>query len=112
MSSSPRIIVVVAAVIVVAVAAFTLMNRPAEEPADTSPPTADVGPDVSVLVGESFVLDGSRSVDDRALSGFEWRLGDGSTKTGSTVAHSYGEAGVYTVTLTWWMRRVTRGRTH
>ncbi|OGD55569.1 hypothetical protein A3K81_05170 [Candidatus Bathyarchaeota archaeon RBG_13_60_20] len=99
MSRSPQTFIALAAVLVVAAAAYTLMSRPSEL-LDTTPPVADAGPDVSMLVGESFTLDGGGSVDDGVVSSFEWSLGDGSTKTGSTVTHSYGEAGVYTVTLT------------
>jgi len=99
MSRPLQTFIALAAVIVIAAVAYTLMSRPSE-PLDTVPPVADAGPDQSVLVGESLTLDGSGSADDSGISGFEWSLGDSSTKTGSTVTHSYGEAGVYTVTLT------------
>jgi hypothetical protein len=51
--------------------------------------------------GLTVTLDAGGSSDpDGALSGFTWDLGDGSTATGSSVSHTYGEPGTYRVTLT------------
>jgi C1A family cysteine protease/chitodextrinase len=46
-------------------------------------------------------LDGSTSVDsDGSIVGYSWNMGDGNTKTGSAVSHSYSKPGNYTITLT------------
>jgi len=45
---------------------------------DGEAPTADAGPDFRLSVGESAVIDGSGSTDDRAIVRWQWRLeGDG-----------------------------------
>ena len=36
----------------------------------------------------------------QACDNYSWSMGDGTTKTGEVVSHSYGSAGTYTVTLT------------
>lgn len=59
------------AVVVLAAVAYILMGGQPEEPRDTAPPVAVAGDDVSVLVGESFTLDGSGSVNYGTISGFE-----------------------------------------
>ncbi|MEQ9401365.1 MAG: trypsin-like serine protease [Longimicrobiales bacterium] len=46
-------------------------------------------------------FDGSSSSDpDGTIVGYAWTFGDGATATGSTVVHTYTEAGAYTPTLT------------
>lgn len=53
---------------------------------------------VEVEVGEEFDLDGSNSRG--APSSYTWEFGDGETGSGSTTSYAYGEAGLYTITLT------------
>src|SRR5699024_4278160 len=43
---------------------------------------------------------GDGSTGDGAIADYRWDFGDGSTGDGATAAHTYGEAGTYTVTLT------------
>jgi PKD repeat protein len=56
--------------------------------------------------GLAAVFDGSMSIDpdgaapDRAVVGYSWAFGDGTTATGATVSHTYGESGAYRVELT------------
>lgn len=54
-----------------------------------------------VNVSESVEFDASSSNDpDGNLAGYSWSLGDGSSRSGQTVTHSYGSTGTYTVELT------------
>jgi predicted transcriptional regulator len=56
--------------------------------------------DVLQLVGVVF-LDGFRSTDfEGYLVDYDWDFGDGTQGTGETLAHTYEDNGVYTVTLT------------
>jgi len=51
--------------------------------------------------GQSVTFDASGSGDaDGTITSYEWDLGDGTTATGETVAHTYGSEGSYSVTLT------------
>ena len=77
--------------------AVTVFVRPTP---DTTPPTAEAGPNVTVSVGDSVTLDASGSTDDQGLLGYQWTLGDGSSATGQTVTHTYDSAGTYTATVT------------
>lgn len=72
-----------------------------EEPATgNEPPTAVASVPASATVGENVTVDGSASTDDEGIVSHEWDFGDGTTATGATASHAYGEAGNYTVTLT------------
>jgi PKD repeat protein len=65
-------------------------------------PIADFGylPQYPVR-GESVRFNGSASADrDGSITSYEWDFGDGTTGTGETPSHTYGDDGVYTVTLT------------
>ncbi|GJQ62206.1 MAG: hypothetical protein SCALA702_12590 [Melioribacteraceae bacterium] len=65
-----------------------------------NPPTAEAGDDRLVAVDELFVINGEGSVDsDGRIIRFDWDLGDGSTKSGYSVAHSYANPGKYTIKL-------------
>lgn len=71
-------------------------------PAPNTPPTANAGPDQTVLVGESVMFDGSASSDpDGTIQSYDWSFGDNTpSQTGVTVTHVYSAAGQYTSTLT------------
>ncbi|MFO8034066.1 MAG: PKD domain-containing protein [Candidatus Bipolaricaulota bacterium] len=75
---------------------------------DTAPPPlrADPGGPYSGTVGETIRFDGRNSEGD--IVEYRWDMGDGRTRYGSTVQHSYGREGTYTVRLT---VRGTDGRT-
>ena len=51
-------------------------------------------------VGKEVIFDGSGSSDDDGIVDYDWDFDDGSTSAGSTVTHSFDEAGVYRVGLT------------
>jgi PKD repeat protein len=67
-----------------------------------TPPVADAGPDQTVYLGTTVVLDGSGSHDvDGPIAGYSWDFGDGTpVGSGVEVTHDYSDHGVYTVTLT------------
>jgi PKD repeat protein len=51
--------------------------------------------------GLTCTFDGSGAADpDGSIAGYAWDFGDGASGSGKTVAHTYGRAGSYTVTLT------------
>jgi hypothetical protein len=64
-------------------------------------PTANAGPDQTVIVGEIVNFDGSSSSDpDGTITSYDWNFGDTNSGTGVSPTHSYDTAGIYTVTLT------------
>ena len=63
-------------------------------------PTANPGGPYEGLVGGDITFDGSGSTDnDGELVEYLWDFGDGSTGTGSSVAHTYSTAGTFTISL-------------
>jgi len=56
-------------------------------------PVVDIGPDQSVLIGETVTFNGS-------TSSTPWNFGDGTTSNEITTTHTYSAAGTYTATLT------------
>jgi len=67
---------------------------------DSVPPTANAGPDQTVQVGNTTILDAGTSRDNVGIAEFSWNFGDGKTAPSLRVAHIYSRAGVYNVTLT------------
>jgi subtilisin family serine protease/PKD repeat protein len=66
-----------------------------------NPPVANAGGPYSGTEGVAVIFDGSGSYDsDGAITAYDWNFGDGTTGTGISPTHTYGTAGVYTVTLT------------
>ena len=64
-------------------------------------PVADARGPYTAVVNVPLTFDGTGSSDpDGDPLSFTWDFGDGSVGTGATPAHTYGAAGVYTVTLT------------
>jgi PKD repeat protein len=49
---------------------------------------------------ETVLFDGSASTDDGQIVSYVWAFGDGDSRTGRVVSHSYELAGTYLVTLT------------
>ena len=66
------------------------------------PPSADAGPDQTIMWGETVTLDGSGSSDpDGYLVSYEWDFGDNSQNAeGAIITHEYTAPGTYTATLT------------
>jgi hypothetical protein len=68
-----------------------------------APPLAVAGGDRSGFVGgahDSLLFDASQSVDaDGEPLSYVWDLGDGITRNGEKILHSYGEEGAYAVRL-------------
>ncbi|WP_345432833.1 PKD domain-containing protein, partial [Modestobacter marinus] len=66
-----------------------------------APNVAPTAAFTSAVDGLSATLDASGSSDrDGQVLSWSWTLGDGATATGTTVSHTYAEAGTYPVTLT------------
>ncbi len=64
-------------------------------------PVAVAGEDQRLATGQTLSLDGQRSYDvDGGIVAYEWDLGDGTTKSGATVQHTYDAPGTYVATLT------------
>ncbi|MCJ2564547.1 MAG: carboxypeptidase regulatory-like domain-containing protein, partial [Candidatus Thermoplasmatota archaeon] len=69
---------------------------------DTTSPTANAGPDMSIVRGESAELDGSASTDNHGIESWTWTFNDGSgdiVLEGAVVTHSFGISGDFLVTL-------------
>ncbi len=69
---------------------------------DREDPVADAGPDQTVAFGESVVLDGSGSSDDKGIKSHEWAITEGPNtvfRRGETIEVLFGAPGVYTVVL-------------
>jgi len=69
------------------------------EAPDTTPPTADAGPDRTVSVGSSVSFDASGSSDNDGIASYRWEFGDGTIAFGPALSHTYNSPGQYTVTL-------------
>jgi len=68
---------------------------------ENNPPTADAGGPYTEYVNTNITFDGSKSTDtDGAIDIYSWDMGDGTTKTGQSIIHSYSTEGNHTVTLT------------
>jgi PKD repeat protein len=64
-------------------------------------PVADAGGPYTRSVNTPITFSGTGSTDsDGEITSYEWDLGDGTTKSGSTITHTYTAQGNYTITLT------------
>ena len=70
--------------------------------ADTVPPLADAGPDVTVDEDTLVTLDGSASSDNVGITSYEWTFVDGSTRrlSGASPGYTFASPGTYVITLT------------
>jgi PKD repeat protein/flagellar hook assembly protein FlgD len=66
----------------------------------SEPLAAAAGDDRSAVAGDDLTFDASGSRPAAAITSYEWDFGDGTGATEVSRAHSYGEPGTYTVTLT------------
>lgn len=74
-----------------------------EENPDTTPPTADAGPDQTANVNQILSFDAGSSRDNEGgwgITSYEWDFGDGTQGTGIAVTHAFDAPGKYTVRLT------------
>jgi PKD repeat protein len=77
------------------------MGNTGVEGVSIMPPIAEAGPDQTVQPGESFSVSAEGSHDpDGFIVEYRWDFGDGTTKFGTPVSHSYDIEGVYEVKLT------------
>ncbi len=67
---------------------------------DTTPPTADAGPDMVVERGEEFSFDASGSTDNDAIDSYEWTVPRQGTLNGSEPTATYDRIGKYNASLT------------
>jgi surface-anchored protein len=70
---------------------------------DTTPPTADAGEPMTVMVGDEFTLDGTGSTDNHRIVEYTWTFqvaGETVTLSGAIVNYTFTEPGTYTITLT------------
>ncbi len=67
---------------------------------DSIPPTANAGPDQTVQIRNTAILDAGASRDNIGIAEFSWNFGDGKTGQSLRVGHIYDRIGVYNVTLT------------
>jgi PKD repeat protein len=67
---------------------------------DRTPPRPVTGDDTAVRVDATVQFDATDSTDNDAIESYAWTFGDGTTATGATPTHSYGQSGTYTATLT------------
>ena len=67
---------------------------------DITPPIADAGPNQTILQGATVTFDASKSNDNEGIVLYSWDFGEGTSRTGVTVTHTYSNLGTYAVTLT------------
>ncbi|HEX2718963.1 MAG TPA: S8 family serine peptidase, partial [Gemmatimonadaceae bacterium] len=79
----------------------TAVTLPAPPPPPNSPPNArytwSCG---NTKGGRACSFNGTSSSDDKAVTGWSWNFGDGTTGSGSTVSKTFASRGTFTVTLT------------
>ncbi|MBE3121052.1 MAG: PKD domain-containing protein [Thermoplasmata archaeon] len=64
-------------------------------------PVAQTNGPYQEAVNQEIIFNGSTSLDhEGTIESYVWDLGDGTTKTGVTITHSYVNQGIYPVTLT------------
>jgi PKD repeat protein len=76
------------------------ISGPLDPPETNEPPVANAGGPYQTELGSPTLFDGSGSsdADGDALS-YAWDFGDGNSGTGAQPQHTYGAAGIYTVSL-------------
>jgi hypothetical protein len=70
---------------------------------DREDPVADAGPDLTVALGESVVLDGLGSSDDKGIRSYVWAIENGAETVflrGERITFLFEAPGEYHVTLT------------
>lgn len=74
-----------------------------KEKPDTTPPTAEAGPDQTTTVNQEVSFNGGGSSDNEGgwgIDSYQWDFGDGTQETGKAVTHAFNATGRYIVTLT------------
>lgn len=67
---------------------------------DKTPPSFELDLPDTVREDSSVTFNVSNATDNVGVSEIAWELGDGTTATGESVTHTYGDPGSYTVTVT------------
>lgn len=68
-------------------------------PVELPPNAAPQARFTSATNGRTVTLDATSSTDDAGVTGYAWDLGDGTTRTGKVISHTYAAGGTYQVTL-------------
>lgn len=71
-----------------------------QDPADTTPPVAEIAAPTNAQTGQDVTFDGSRSQSLNPIVRYEWDFGDGATGRGQKITHRYSQPNLYRVRLT------------
>lgn len=69
---------------------------------DRSAPVPKLNCESVMETGVEYLIDASRSTDNKEITEFELDLGDGTVTKKSSIVHTYASAGTYTITLKVW----------
>ncbi len=94
-----NILIAVVAIIIIGAVYFLTRPTPTPEPTENKPPVVIIAQDKRFAAIDGIItLSAKGSVDpDGTIESYTWYLGDGTTKSGQDVTHSYGIPGSYVI---------------